>query len=195
MISKWVPWQYLVFRRGTFSVVEACELRKHVLGKHIPWALPGLPCPNMASLEDYGSRTITIIFWQSTLIDIRCFVSSGQHFIPGNRLSGSFSDSSRTVPPTHFKRIIGIVNEDFLTDSLAVSVTCSGRKPSRFLSLGIPYWPFLWIQPRSILDLKTETTATIKAVPREEFEKVTDNFSLGIQVYLQRRRGHFEKIF
>ena len=37
MCWKWSPWQCLVFRRGTFSVVGSCELQKqHVLGNHTP---------------------------------------------------------------------------------------------------------------------------------------------------------------
>ena len=63
-------------------------------------ALPGLPSPDMASLDHSGSRTTMSGLWQLTLSDMsRCFASSGQHLINGEGSSGSSSGSSRMVPP------------------------------------------------------------------------------------------------
>ena len=63
-------------------------------------ALPGLPSPNMASLDHSGSRTTTSGLWQSTPNDMsRCLASSGQHLVDGEGSSWSSSGSSRIVPP------------------------------------------------------------------------------------------------
>ena len=63
-------------------------------------ALPGLPSPNMASLDHSGWRTTTSGPWQSTPSDMsRCLASSGQNLVDGEGSSGSSSGSSRMVPP------------------------------------------------------------------------------------------------
>jgi len=70
-------------------------------GHYTLWsALPGLPSPNMASLDHSGSRTTTNDLSQSTPSDMsRCLASSGQHLVDGEVLSRSDSGSSRMVPP------------------------------------------------------------------------------------------------
>ena len=43
--------------------------------------------------------------------------------------------------------------------------------------------------PQTIEELKTAITAKIRAIPKEEFVKVIDNFARRIQVCLQRNGG------
>jgi len=70
-------------------------------GHYTLWsALPGLPSPNMASLDHSGSRTTTSGLWQLTPSDMcRWLASSGQHLVDGEGSSGSSSGFSRMVPP------------------------------------------------------------------------------------------------
>ena len=115
-------------------------------GHYTLWsALPGLPSPNMASLDHSRSRTTTSDLWQSTPSDMSwCLASSGQHFVDGEGLSGSSNSSSRMVPPPLPKRIIGIATAAFPwpTDRPqmwpAVVAAFTGLEPLRFLSVGIP---------------------------------------------------------
>jgi len=102
-------------------------------------ALPGLPSPNMAALDHSGSRTTTSGLWQSTPSDMsRCLASSGQHLVYGEGSLGSFSGSSRMVPPPHLKRIIGMATATFPwpTDQPqvwpAVVAAFTGLEPPRF---------------------------------------------------------------
>ena len=48
--------------------------------------------------------------------------------------------------------------------------------------------------PQTIPDLKTAITAAIRAIPREEFGSVIENFARRIQMCLQRRGAHLEHI-
>ena len=59
-------------------------------GHYTLWsAPPGLPFPNMASLDHSGSRTTTSSLWESTPSDMsRCLASSGQHLVDGEGLQG-----------------------------------------------------------------------------------------------------------
>ena len=49
--------------------------------------------------------------------------------------------------------------------------------------------------PQTTPDLKAAITATIRAIPREECGWVIENFSRWIQICLQRRGAHLERIF
>jgi len=84
-------------------------------GHYALWsALPGLPSPNMGSLDHSGSRTTTSGLWQSKPIDMcRFLASSGQHLIDGEGSSGSSIGSSRMLPPPHLKQIIGMATAAF----------------------------------------------------------------------------------
>jgi len=84
-------------------------------GNYTLWsALPGLPFPNMASLDHSGSRTTTSGLWESTPSDMsRCLASSGLHLVDGEGSSGSSSGSSRLVPHLLLKRIIGMATAAF----------------------------------------------------------------------------------
>ena len=141
--------------------------------------------------------------WQSTQIDMsRCFVSSVQHLVDGKRSSGSASGSSRTVPPytpqkNHWYGYISV----FLADRLVASVIRSGR---RIQPTKIPQFLYLWgylkdriyvHNPQNISDLKRAIKTTIKAIPRDECNKVIHSFVRRIQVYLQRQGAHFVHIF
>jgi len=115
-------------------------------GHYTLWsALPGLPSPNLASLDHSGVRTTMSGLWQSTPSDLsRCLASSGQHLVDGEELPGSYSGSSRMVPPStpqtnHWHGYSSVS----LTDWSATGVTRSGRRihrtwTPRFLSVGIP---------------------------------------------------------
>jgi len=99
-------------------------------GHYTLWsALPGLPSPNMASLDHSGSRTTTRGLWQSTSSDMfRCLTSSGQHLVDGEGSSGSSSGSSRMVPaPTPQKNHWHGYSSVSLTYWSAADVTRSGR--------------------------------------------------------------------
>ena len=112
-------------------------------GYYTLWsALPGLPSPNMASLDHSGSRT-TSGLWQSTPSDMsRCLASSGQHLVDGEGSSGSSSGSSRMVP--HLKRITGMATAAFTWPTYqpqvwpAVVAAFTGLEPPSFLYVGIP---------------------------------------------------------
>ena len=84
-------------------------------GHYTLWsALPGLPSPNLASLDHSGSRTTTSGLCQSTPSDMsRCLARSGQHLVDGEEPSGSCSGSFRMVPSPHLKRIICMVTAAF----------------------------------------------------------------------------------
>ena len=117
-------------------------------------ALPGLPSPNMASLEHSGSRTTMSDLWQSTPSNMsRCLASSGQHLVDGVGSSGSSSGSSRMVPPPILKRVIGMTTAVFPwpTDQPqmwpAVVAAFTGLEPPRFLSVGMPGGQGVWQQP------------------------------------------------
>ena len=111
-------------------------------------ALPGLPSPNMASLDHSGSRTTTSGLCQSTPSDMsRCLASSGQHLVDGEGSSGSSSGSSRMVPPpapqtNHWHGYTSVS----LTDWSAAGVTRSGRRihrtwtPQIFICGGQSVW-------------------------------------------------------
>jgi len=103
-------------------------------GHYTLWsALPGLPSPNMASLDYSGSRKTTSGLWQSTPGDMsRCLASSGQHLVNGEGSSGYFSSSGRMVPPptpqtNHWHGYSSVS----LTDWSAAGVTRSGRRIHR----------------------------------------------------------------
>ena len=69
----------------------------------------------------------------------------------------------------------------------------------RLIPLDVYLWGYLKDRiyahnPQSIPDFKTETTATIKAIPREECKKVIQNVACMIQVFLQRQEAHFKHI-
>jgi len=49
--------------------------------------------------------------------------------------------------------------------------------------------------PQTIPDLKAAITAAIRAIPREECERVIENFARQIQMCLQRQEAHLEHIF
>jgi len=98
-------------------------------GHYTLWsALPGLPSPNMASLDHSGWRTTTSGPWQSTPSDMsRCLASSGQYLVDGEGSSGSSSGSNRMVPPptpqaNHWHGYSSVS----LTNSSATGVTRSG---------------------------------------------------------------------
>ena len=108
-------------------------------------ALPGLPSPNMTSLDHSGSRTTTSGLWQSTPSDI-------------SRCLASFRQGPPVVPagwchPPHLKRIIGMVTAAFPwpTDQPqvwpAVVAAFTGLETPRFLSVGIPWGQGVWKQP------------------------------------------------
>jgi len=115
-------------------------------GHYTLWsALPGLPSPNMASLDYSGSRTTTSGLWQSTPSDMcRCLASSGQHLVDREGSSGSSSGYNRMVPPPLLKRIIGMATAAFPwpTDQPqvwpALVAAFTGLEPPRFLYVGIP---------------------------------------------------------
>ena len=100
-------------------------------GHYTLWSeLPGLPSPNMASLDCSGLRMTTSTLWQSTLSDIsRCLASSGQHLVDEEGSSGSSSGSSRMVPlPTPQTNHWHGYSSVSLTDWSATGVTRSGRR-------------------------------------------------------------------
>ena len=111
-------------------------------------ALPGLPSPNMASLDHSGSRTTTSGLWQSTPSDMsRCLASSGQHLVDGESERGCQVPSVVPAGWCHsplLKRIIGMATAVFPrpTDQLqvwpAVVAAFTGFEHPRFLSVGIP---------------------------------------------------------
>jgi len=103
-------------------------------GHYTLWsALPGLPFPNMASLDHSGSRTTTSGLWQSTPSNMsRCLASSGQRLVDGEGSSGSSSGSSRMVPaPTPQTNHWHGYSSVSLTDWKAAGVTRSGRRIHR----------------------------------------------------------------
>ena len=130
----------------TTSSGVAHPLRTVCKGHYTLWsALPGLPSPNMASLDHSASRTTTNGLWQWTPSDMSRFLaSSGQHLADGEGSSRSSSGSSRMVPTPLLKRIIGMATAAFPwpTDQSqvwhAVVVAFTGLKPPTFLSVGIP---------------------------------------------------------
>ena len=95
--------------------------------------LPGLPSPNMASLDHSGSRTTTSDLWQSTPSDMsRYLASSGQHLVDGEGWSGPSSGSSRMVLPStpqtnHWYGYSSVS----MTDWSAADVTRSGSRIHR----------------------------------------------------------------
>jgi len=109
---------------GTTSSGVAHPLSTVSKGHYTLWsAQPGLPSPNMVSLDHSGSRTTTSGLWQSPPSDMsRCLESSGQHLVDAEGSSGSSSVSNKMVPPPHLKRIIGIATAAFPwpTDQLQV---------------------------------------------------------------------------
>ena len=124
----------------TTSSGEAHPLSTVCKGHYTLWsALPGLPSPNMASLDHSGSRTTMSSVWQSTPSDMsRCLASSGQHLVDGERSSGSSSGSSRMVPPpTPQKNHWHGYSSVFLTEWSAAGVTRSGRRIHRTWTLQI----------------------------------------------------------
>ena len=115
----------------TISSRVAHPLSTVCKGHYTLWsALPGLPSPNMASLDHSGSRTTTSGLWQSTPRHMsRCLASSGQHLVDGEGSLGSSSGSSRIVPPltpqtNHWHGYSSVS----LTDWSAAGVTRSGRR-------------------------------------------------------------------
>jgi len=96
-------------------------------------ALPGLPFPNMASLDHSDSRTTMSGLWQSTPSDMsRCLASSGQRLVDGEGSSGSSSGSGRMVPsPTPKTNHWHDYSSVSLTDWSAAGVTRSGRRIHR----------------------------------------------------------------
>ena len=112
-------------------------------GHYTLWsALPGLPSPNMASLDHSGSRTTTSGLWQSTPSDMsRCLANYGQHLVDGEGSSGSSSGSSRMVPPptpqtNHWHGYSSVS----LTDWSAAGVARSGRRIHRTWTTQIFIW-------------------------------------------------------
>ena len=166
-------------------------------------ALPGLPSPNMASLEHSGSRTTTRGVRQSTPSNMsRCLVSFGQHLVNREWSSGSSSGSSRIVPPptpqtNHWHGYSSVSP----TKWSAAGVTRSGRSIHRTWTLSDFYmWGYLKDRvygnnPQTIPDLKAAITAAIRANPREKCGRVIENFARRIQMCLQRRGAHLEHIF
>jgi len=164
-------------------------------GHYTLWsALPGLPSPNISSLDHSGSRTTTSSLWQSTPTDMsRCLASSGQHLVDREGSSGPSSGSSRMVPPPHLKRIIGMVTAAFPwpTDQPqlwpAVIAAFTGLEPLRFYM-----WWYLKDRVHGnnlqiIPDLKAAITVAPRAIPREECGRVIENFARQIQMCLERR--------
>ena len=130
----------------TTSSGVAQPLSTVCIGHYTLWsALPGLPSPNMASLDHSGWRTTTSGLWQSTPSDMsRCLESSGQHLVDGEGSSGSSNGSRRMVPPptpqtNHWH---GYSSVSWPTDQPqvwpAVVAAFIGLEPPRFLSVGIP---------------------------------------------------------
>ena len=157
-------------------------------------ALPGLPSPNMASLDHSGSRTTTSSLWQSTPSDMpRCLANSGQHLVDGEGSSESSSGSSKTLPPPHLKRIIGMATATFPwpTDQLqvwpAVVAAFTGLEPPDFYMWGYLNDRVYGNNPQTIPDLKVAITAAMRTIPREECGRVIENFEIQIQMCLQRR--------
>jgi len=152
-------------------------------GHYTLWsALPGLPSPNMSSLDHSGSRTTTSGLWQSTPSDMsRCLENCGQHLVDGEGSSGFSSGSSRMVPPStpqtnhwHGYRSVS------LTDwSSAVVAAFIGLEHPRFLPVGCLKNRVYGNYTQSIPDLKTAITAAIRAIPREECGRSSRTLSAG----------------
>ena len=126
-------WQVTWTLRTTSSGV-AHPLSIFCKGHYTLWsALPGLPSPNMASLDHSGSRTTTSGLWQSTPSDMSmCLTSSGQHLVNGEGSSGFSGGSSRMVPPPTPQTNHWHGNSSVsLTDWSAAGVTRSGRRIHR----------------------------------------------------------------
>ena len=168
-------------------------------GHYTLWsALPGVPSPNMASLDHSGSWTTTSGLWQLTPSDMsRCLASSGQHLVDGEGSSGSSSGSSRMVPPHSSNESLAWLQQRF---------------PDRLISRrGDPQWsphstdlkpPDFYLRdtlrtgyPQTISDLKAAITAAIRAIPREGCGRFIENFTRRIQMCPQRRGAHLEHIF
>ena len=115
-------------------------------GHYTLWsALPGLPSPNMASLDHSGSRTTTTGLWQSTPSDMStCLASSGQHLVYGEGRQGPPVVPAIWCHPPLLKRIIGMATATFPWPTIqpqvwpAVVAAFTGREHPRFLSVGIP---------------------------------------------------------
>ena len=115
-------------------------------GHYTLWsALPGLPSPNMASLDHLGLRTTTSGLWQSTPSDIsKCLASTGQHLVDGEGSPESSNGSSRMVPPPTSNESLTWLQQRF-HDRL-ITRRCDLRwsphspdlNPPHFLSVGIP---------------------------------------------------------
>ena len=124
------PWDCATLRTTSSGVAH--PLSTVCKGHYTLWsALPGLPSPNMASLDHSGSRTMSGL-WQSTPSDMfRCLASSGQHLVDGEGSSGSSSGSGRIVPhPTQTNHWHGYSSVS-LTDWSAAGLTSSGRRIHR----------------------------------------------------------------
>jgi len=153
-------------------------------GNYTLWsALPGLPSPNMASLDHSGLRTTTSGLWQSIPTDMsRCLASSGQHLVYGEGSSKSSSSSSRIVPPPTQTNHWSGYSSVSLTDWSAAGVTHRGHRIHR------TWTPQIFIcgytlrtgcgnNPQTIPDLKAAITAAVRAIPREECGRVIENFA------------------
>jgi len=165
-------------------------------------ALPGLPSPNMASLDHSSSRTTTSGLWQSKRSDVsRCLASCGQHLVDGEGSSGSSSGSSRMVPPPTPQTNHAMATAAFPwpTDQPqvwpAVVAAFTGLEPPDFYLRGYLKYRVYGNNPQTIPELKAAITAEIRALQREECGRVIENFARRIQMFLQRRGANLEHIF
>ena len=129
-------------------------------------------------------RTTRSGLWQSTPSDMsRCLASSGQHLVDGEGSSGSFSGSSRMVPPPHLKQIIGMATAAFPwpTDQPqvwpAMVAAFTGLEPPDFYLWGYLKDRVYGNNPQTIPDVKAAITAAIRAILREECGRVVENFA------------------
>ena len=165
-------------------------------------ALPGLPSPNMASLDHSGSRMTMSGQWQSAPGDMsRCLASSSQHLVDTEGSSGSSSGSNRMVPPPHLKRIIGMATAvfpwpiDLPQVWPAVVAAFTGLEPPDFYMWGYLKDRVYGNNPQTIPDLKAAIKAAIRAIPMEECGRVIESLARRIQMCLQRQGVHLEHIF
>ena len=201
-----LPWQCLVFGWGAFCCEVMWTLRTTSSGVTHPMssvckghytdtlssALHRLPSPNMASLDHFGSRTITSGLWQSTPSDMFMYLANLDSTWSTKRgCQGPPVVPAGCCHPHTLNESLVWLQQRFPNRLINHRLTRNGRRIHRTWTHQIFNFQGYFKNrvydnnPPTIPDLKAAITAAIKAITREECGRVIENFVWRIQMCFQ----------